>query len=57
MLRAVFLGALALACVFAFSLFFSVPGWSAGLHPDCNVTMPCTVPAAAAGLRQAGCRP
>jgi len=41
MLRAVFLGALALACAFAYSLFFSVPGWSAGLHPDCNVTMPC----------------
>lgn len=41
MLRAVFLGALALACAFVFSLFFAVPGWSAGLHPRCNVDWPC----------------
>jgi len=41
MIKAVFLGALALACAFMFSLFFSVPGWSAGLHPRCNVDWPC----------------
>lgn len=46
MFRAVFLGALALACAFVFSLFFAVPGWSAGLHSECNVTMPCAAPAA-----------
>lgn len=51
MFRAVFLGALALACAFVFSLFFAVPGWSAGLHPECNVTMPCAVPAAAISKR------
>ena len=51
MIRAVFLGALALACAFVVSLFVAVPGWSAGLHPDCNVTMPCTVPAAAISKR------
>lgn len=51
MLRAVFLGALALACAFVVSLFVAVPGWSAGLHPDCNVTMPCAVPAAAISKR------
>ena len=51
MFRAVFLGALALACAFVFSLFFAVPGWSAGLHPDCNVTMPCAVPAGAISKR------
>ena len=51
MFRAVFLGALALACAFVFSLFFAVPGWSAGLHPECNVTMPCAVPAVAVSKR------
>jgi len=51
MIRAVFLGALALACAFVFSLFFAVPGWSAGLHPECNVTMPCAVPAVAVSKR------
>jgi len=51
MLRAVFLGALALACAFVVSLFVAVPGWSAGLHPECNVTMPCTAPAAAISKR------
>lgn len=53
MIKAVFLGAIALACAFVVSLFVAVPGWSAGLHPDCNVTMPCAAPAAtarAAGL-------
>ena len=43
MIRAVFLGALALACAFVVSLFVAVPGWSAGLHPDCNVDWPCAV--------------
>jgi hypothetical protein len=51
MLRAVFLGALALACAFAYSLLFSIPSWSAGLHPDCNVTMPCAVPSTAVSKR------
>lgn len=51
MLRAVFLGALALACAFVVSLFVAVPGWSAGLHPECNVTMPCAVPAVAVSKR------
>jgi len=41
MIRA-FFAALALACVVLFALLFvSVPGWAAGLHPACNVTMPC----------------
>ena len=41
MIRA-FFAALALACVVLFALLFvSVPGWTAGLHPACNVTMPC----------------
>lgn len=43
MLRAVFLGALALACAFVVSLFVAVPGWSAGLHPRCNIDWPCAV--------------
>ena len=51
MIRAVFLGALALACAFVVSLFVAVPGWSAGLHPDCNVTMPCATPAVAVSKR------
>lgn len=46
MIKAVFLGALALACAFVFSLFFSVPGWSAGLHPRCNVDWPCIMQSA-----------
>ena len=41
MIRAICLGALAVACLFVASLFFSVPGWSAGLHPRCNVDWPC----------------
>lgn len=41
MIRAVFLGALALACAFVVSLFVAVPGWSAGLHPRCNIDWPC----------------
>ena len=53
MIRAVFLGALALACAFAFSLFFSVPGWSAGLHPRCNVDWPCAAPMVSASSREA----
>lgn len=48
MLRAVFLGALALACAFVVSLFVAVPGWSAGLHPRCNIDWPCAVPMASA---------
>jgi hypothetical protein len=43
MIRAFILGALALACAFVFSLFFSVPGFSAGLHPRCNIDFPCIV--------------
>jgi hypothetical protein len=43
MLRAVFLGALALACAFAYSLLFSIPSWSAGLHPRCNIDWPCVI--------------
>jgi hypothetical protein len=46
MLRAVFLGTLALACAFAYSLLFSVPGWSAGLHPRCNIDWPCVIQSA-----------
>ena len=41
MIRAICLGALAVACLFVASLLFSVPGWSAGLHPRCNVDWPC----------------
>jgi len=41
MIRTVILAALALASAFVFSLFFSVPGFSAGLHPRCNVDWPC----------------
>ncbi len=47
MLRAVFLGALALACAFVVSLFVAVPGWSAGLHPRCNIDWPCDIAKAA----------
>lgn len=54
MLRAVFLGALALACAFVFSLFFSVPGWSAGLHPRCNVDWPCVAPFIAENANKSG---
>jgi hypothetical protein len=41
MIRAIILGALALACALVVSLFIAVPGFTAGLHPECNVTMPC----------------
>ena len=41
MIRAIILGVLTLACAFVFSLFFSVPGFSAGLHPRCNIDWPC----------------
>lgn len=47
MIRA-FLAGLCLAVFALFVLlFFSVPGFSAGLHPDCNVTMPCAPMASA----------
>ncbi len=42
MVRA-FLAGLGVAVAALFVLLFvSVPGWTANLHPDCNVTMPCT---------------
>jgi len=44
-----FLAGLCLAAFALFVLLFvSVPGWtkSPGLHPDCNVTMPCIGPVA-----------
>lgn len=44
MIRAVLAGCgIAVAALFVL-LFVSVPGYSAGLHPDCNVTMPCAAP-------------
>lgn len=45
---------LAVAALFTLLLvcgLVSVPGWTAGLHPDCNVTMPCVAPAAAVNAR------
>lgn len=46
MIRA-FLAGLGIAVAALFVLLFvSVPGYSAGLHPDCNVTMPCIAPVA-----------
>jgi hypothetical protein len=36
------IAALAAALALAYSLLFSVPGWSAGLHPRCNVDWPCS---------------
>lgn len=46
MIRA-FLAGLCLAVFALFVLLFvSVPGFSAGLHPECNVTMPCAAPVA-----------
>lgn len=51
MIRAIAAGlGLAVAALFVL-LFVSVPGWSAGLHPECNVTMPCVAPAAAVTAR------
>jgi len=45
MIRATILGTLALASAFVYSLFFSTPmdakTLRGGLHPDCNITMPC----------------
>lgn len=45
MIRAIAAGlGLAVAALFTLLLvcgLVSVPGWTAGLHPDCNVTMPC----------------
>lgn len=50
MIRAIILGTLALAFAFVYSLFFSTPmdakTLRGGLHPDCNITMPCIGPAA-----------
>lgn len=42
MIRTILAAALALACALAYSLLFSVPSWSAGLHPRCNVDWPCS---------------
>lgn len=51
MIRAIAAGlGLAVAALFVL-LFVSVPGWTAGLHPDCDVTMPCVAPAAAVSKR------
>lgn len=51
MIRAIAAGlGLAVAALFVL-LFVSIPGWTAGLHPDCNVTMPCVAPAAAVNAR------
>lgn len=50
MIRSVSIGVLALFGAFMLSLFFAVPGWPAGLHPECNVTMPCAAPAASVGI-------
>jgi len=47
MIRAIILGTLALAFAFVVSLFVAVPGYSAGLHPRCNIDFPCAVPAKA----------
>lgn len=44
MIRAIALGTLALACAFVVSLFVSVPGWTAGLHPRCGIDWPCVTP-------------
>lgn len=44
MIRAIALGTLALACAFVVSLFVAVPGWTAGLHPRCNIDWPCAGP-------------
>lgn len=53
MIRAIFAGlGIAVAALFVL-LFVSVPGWSAGLHPDCGITMPCDAPAAAISKRDA----
>lgn len=55
MIRAIAAGlGLAVAALFTLLLvcgLVSVPGWTAGLHPDCNVTMPCVAPAAAVNAR------
>lgn len=55
MIRAIAAGlGLAVAALFTLLLvsgLVSVPGWSAGLHPECNVTMPCVAPAAAVTAR------
>ena len=55
MIRAIAAGlGLAVAALFALLLvsgLVSVPGWSAGLHPECNVTMPCVAPAATVSAR------
>lgn len=49
MIRAIAAGlGLAVAALFVLLVLcgvVSVPGVAAGLHPDCNVTMPCVVPA------------
>jgi len=51
MIRAIAAGlGLAVAALFVL-LFVSIPGWTAGLHPDCDVTMPCVAPAAAVSAR------
>lgn len=55
MIRAIAAGlGLAVAALFTLLLvcgLVSVPGWTAGLHPDCNVTMPCDAPAVANSKR------